>query len=92
MSTPEVLGRVLQLIPIDGYTDFARADEFEADAYASALLVKSGIGTAPQRSLFEKLEHLTGTAGKGTPAWMLSHPKTALRIAAIAKNEARWTK
>jgi putative metalloprotease len=42
--------------------------------------------------LFEKLEHLTGTAGKGTPAWMLSHPKTALRIAAIAKNEARWTK
>ncbi len=68
----------------------SRADEFEADAYASALLVKSGIGTAPQQSLFHKLEHLTGTAGKGTPAWMLSHPKTELRIAAIKQNEARW--
>jgi putative metalloprotease len=68
----------------------SRADEFEADAYASALLVKCGIGTAPQQSLFHKLEHLTGTAGKGTPAWMLSHPKTALRIAAIKQNEARW--
>ena len=70
----------------------SRADEFEADAYASALLVKSGIGTAPQRSLFEKLEHLTGAKGGGTPAWLLSHPKTDLRIAAIAANEERWSR
>ncbi len=69
----------------------SRADEFEADAYASALLVKAGIGTAPQRSLFKKLEHLTGAKGSGTPAWLLSHPKTELRIAAIAANEDRWS-
>jgi putative metalloprotease len=38
----------------------SRQDEYEADAYASALLVKSGIGTGPQKSLFAKLEGLTG--------------------------------
>ena len=68
----------------------SRADEFEADAYASALLVKSGIGTAPQKSLFEKLEHLTGARGAEIPAWIMSHPKTHVRIAAIEANEAKW--
>lgn len=68
----------------------SRKDEFEADAYASALLVKAGIGTAGQKSLFSKLEKLTGGAGRGTPAWMLSHPKTPQRIAAIEANEAKW--
>ncbi|MDV7142827.1 M48 family metallopeptidase [Tropicimonas sp. TH_r6] len=68
----------------------SRQDEFEADAYASALLVKSGIGTAPQKSLFSKLEHLTGGLGAGTPAWLLSHPKTDDRVAAIEAREARW--
>ncbi|WP_373635503.1 M48 family metallopeptidase [Yoonia sp. SS1-5] len=68
----------------------SRGDEFEADAYASALLVKSGIGTGPQKSLFGKLEALTGGAGASAPAWMLSHPKTPQRIAAIEANEAKW--
>jgi putative metalloprotease len=68
----------------------SRSDEFEADAYASALLVKAGIGTAPQKSLFTKLEKLTGAHGATTPAWMLSHPKTPQRIAAIEANEAKW--
>ena len=67
----------------------SRKDEYEADAYASALLVKSGIGTAPQKSLFIKLNALT--AGGGTaPAWLLTHPKTAERIAAIEGNERKW--
>lgn len=68
----------------------SRKDEFEADAYASALLTKSGIGTTPQKTLFAKLEHLTGAHGASTPAWLLSHPKTAQRIAAIEANEAKW--
>jgi metalloprotease len=68
----------------------SRSDEYEADAYASALLVKSGIGTAPQKSLFLKLEKLTGAHGASSPAWLLSHPKTAERIAAIEAMEARW--
>ena len=68
----------------------SRGDEYEADEYASALLVKAGIGTAPQKSLFRKLETLTGGAGAGAPAWLLSHPKTEDRIAAIERNEAKW--
>lgn len=68
----------------------SRSDEHEADAYASALLVKAGIGTAPQKSLFRKLEGLTGS-GRGTaPAWLMSHPATADRIRAIEEREARW--
>jgi len=70
----------------------SRKDEFEADAYASALLVKAGIGTAPQKALFHKLEKLTGANGASVPAWMLSHPKTPQRIAAIEANEAKWTR
>ena len=68
----------------------SRRDEHEADAYASALLVKSGLGTEPQKSMFRKLDALTGSAGAGTPAWLLSHPKIAERIAAIEAREARW--
>ena len=70
----------------------SRQDEYEADAYASALLVKSGIGTGPQKSLFAKLETLTGMRGAGMPAWLMSHPKTQERIAAIEALEARWTR
>lgn len=68
----------------------SRRDEFEADAWASALLIKAGIGTGPQKSLFAKLGALTGGAGGATPAWLLSHPRPADRIAAIEANEARW--
>ena len=68
----------------------SRGDEFEADAYASALLIKAGIGTDAQISLFEKLEHLTGARGAATPAWLLSHPKSDQRIAAIAANTEKW--
>lgn len=68
----------------------SRRDEFEADEYASALLIKSGIGTAPQKALFNKLDQLTKNAGEGVPAWLLTHPKSPERIAAIEANEARW--
>lgn len=68
----------------------SRGDEYEADAYASALLIKAGIGTGPQKSLFEKLQNLTGAHGAAQPAWLLSHPKTPERIAAIEVNETKW--
>ena len=68
----------------------SRSDEYEADAYASALLTKAGIGTGPQKSLFQKLEALTKTNMGAMPAWFLSHPKTKERIAAIERNEAKW--
>ena len=68
----------------------SRKDEFEADAYATALMIKAGLGAAPQKSLFAKLDRWTGNGG-ATPAWFLSHPKTADRIKAIEANEKRWT-
>jgi len=68
----------------------SRRDEFEADAYASALLTKAGIGTAPQKSLFQKLDALTKVRGAEIPVWLRSHPHTEERIAAIEAMEARW--
>ncbi len=67
----------------------SRKDEFEADAYAAALLTKSGIGTAAQKSLFQKLGTLTGASGRPL-AWLASHPETASRIEAIETLENRW--
>ncbi|MEL6239237.1 MAG: M48 family metallopeptidase [Pseudomonadota bacterium] len=61
----------------------SRSDEYEADAYASALLTKSGIGTEPQKSLFAKLEELTQQRAGAVPAWLMSHPKTIERVKAI---------
>ena len=69
----------------------SRKAEHEADAYASALLVKAGIGTAPQKSLFRKLEALTGQAGAAIPEWLRSHPKTEERIRLIEERESRWS-
>ena len=68
----------------------SRNDEYEADEYASALMVKAGFGTAPQKSLFEKLEALTQARAGSAPAWLMSHPKTADRIAAIERLEKAW--
>jgi putative metalloprotease len=68
----------------------SRGDEYEADEYAAALLTKAGIGTGAQKSLFAKLEELTQARSGAMPAWLMSHPKTEDRVAAIEKLEARW--
>ena len=68
----------------------SRSDEYEADAYAAALLTKAGIGVAPQKSLFTKLEALTQSRAGMAPAWLMSHPKTQERIAALEDLESRW--
>ena len=69
----------------------SRADEYEADAYAAALLTKAGIGVAPQISLFRKLEALTQSNHGTAPAWLMSHPKTEDRIAELTRLQRRWT-
>lgn len=81
---PWVAGLLVGLIA----ARMSRSDEFEADAYATALLLKSGIGVTPQVSLFHKLEQLSGGS---PPAWFGSHPQTADRIAAIETNAAKWS-
>ncbi len=69
----------------------SRGDEYEADAYAAALLHKAGIGIVSQKSLFHKLDALTQSRSGVVPAWLMSHPKTTERIEALEKLEARWT-
>ena len=68
----------------------SRTDEFEADEYASALMMKSGIGVEHQISMFEKLEKLSGNNANIQPAWLLSHPKTKKRIEKIQENLLKW--
>ena len=68
----------------------SRKDEFEADAYATALVIKSGLGVRSQKDLLSKLDKITGVYG-GTPAWSLSHPITRDRLRAIEQNELKWT-
>ena len=63
-----VLGRFLPIIGIwiaralstALMARLSQRDEFEADAFAAALMIKSGYGTAPQISLFQRLDGLTG--------------------------------
>ncbi len=69
----------------------SRKDEYEADAYAAALLSKAGIGVAPQIALFHKLEALSGTRGGESTAWLHSHPATAERISAIRTLDKGWS-
>jgi metalloprotease len=70
----------------------SRRDEFEADRYATALLLKAGLPPAAQISMFRKLERMVpGADGKSGAAWLMSHPPVAERIAAIDANVAAWT-
>jgi len=66
----------------------SRRDEYEADEYASALLIKSGIGVEPQISMFKKLEKISNMPGS-VPAWIMSHPPTQKRIESIRSNHAK---
>lgn len=67
----------------------SRTDEYEADAYAAALLTKAGIGTGPQKTLLAKIGALAGVGG-APPVWTASHPPAEERIRAIEQMEGRW--
>jgi metalloprotease len=67
----------------------SRMDEYEADAYAAALMTKAGLGTGPQVSLLSKLDRIAGVGG-GAPVWLASHPPSAERIRAIETLAEGW--
>lgn len=68
----------------------SRDDEFQADAFAVALLRKSGFDPQAKISLLEKLDRIA--EGRGTPiSWLASHPPTPKRIAAVRSAIARDT-
>ncbi|WP_339112664.1 M48 family metallopeptidase [Thioclava sp. GXIMD2076] len=99
MLLTTVLGR---LIPVIGplianmatkalAARLSQQDEYEADEFATALLIKAGFSADPQISLFEKLDALTQQGPRMTPAWLLTHPETHRRIEVIRTNVAKWT-
>jgi len=47
------------------------------------------LGTGPQTRLLDKLGRLSGAAG-GMPVWLMSHPATRDRIAAIRRLDEGW--
>ena len=97
-----ILGSILnRFIPILGWivarwvatfmaTRLSRKDEFEADAYATALMVRSGLGAEPQARMLEKLMELVPEATNQEPNWLASHPPVAERTLAIRANAERW--
>ncbi len=96
-------GIIARLIPVIGWyaarwlstlfvARLSRQDEFEADAYATALMIKAGLGAEPQARMLEKLQTLVPGLRQGdTPAsWLASHPPVKDRAAAIRANAERW--
>ena len=67
----------------------SRMDEYEADEYATALMLKIGLGTEPLIELFKKLEILNNDHSYGL-TWLQSHPNPVDRISAIKKLKDRW--
>ena len=66
----------------------SRRDEYEADAYAAALMKKAGVAAEAQVSLFRKLSR-----GGPTPAgvaWLMGHPPMEKRIEAVERLHAGW--
>jgi metalloprotease len=78
----EFVARLLQMA-------LSRSDEYEADEYAAALMIKAGLGIEPQVGLLAKLDRMSGVAGR-PPAWLASHPPTEDRVRAIEAAAARW--
>jgi len=97
LAFASVLGRILPGIGahLAGFLSkllaarLSRRDEYAADAWATALLIKAGIGASGQKSLLTKLEQQSAQRD-GPAAWLMSHPGAGQRIAAIEANERRW--
>lgn len=68
----------------------SRSDEYAADSYAAALLVKSNIGLDPQISLLNKLDYLLNTKEVRQVPWLMSHPSSKDRIAQINGLRKKW--
>lgn len=67
----------------------SRRDEFEADAYATALMIRSGLGAEHQATMLEKLPALV-PGGAMPKSWLASHPPVDERARAIRENAERW--
>ena len=69
----------------------SRIDEYAADEYATAIMLRIGLGVTPLVDLFYKLETLNDDKNHAL-TWLQSHPTLKDRISAIKILEDRWTK
>lgn len=105
-ATLVVGGLIARLIPVVGWyfarwlsslfvATLSRKDEFEADAYATALMMRAGLGAEPQAAMLEKLPTLMPAGITADPgareSWLASHPPIAERAAAIRANGRHWS-
>lgn len=68
---------------------FSRRDEFEADRYATALMIRAGFGAAPQVAMLRKLGRMIPNPQGAS--WLASHPPVEDRVAEIEHNAAAWS-
>ena len=67
----------------------SRRDEYEADAYAAALMKRAGVDPQAQVSMLRKLQEMHQPPGGF--AWLMSHPPIPDRIKAIEDHQGRWS-
>ncbi len=65
----------------------SRKDEFEADAFGAALMIRAGFGAEPQARMLEKLMDFSPLQAGRPPAWMASHPDPEERARRIRELE-----
>ena len=87
---PIVGGMLVNLALATLSARLSQRDEYEADRFATALMVKANLDAPAQISLLTKLDAFGGGRRSAQPAWLLSHPAPEKRVAAIRENLARW--
>lgn len=66
----------------------SRQDEFEADAFATTVMLEAGYGAEPQISLLKKIDMLRPVGAGVQVSWLASHPPVEERVRAIEQHAA----
>lgn len=72
------------------FAQMSRQNEFEADAYAAAVLIKSDIGAQSLVKMFQTLSRLHSGRGEAL-SWLSNHPKLSDRISAVEELQEKWS-
>ena len=78
-----IIGMVVQQITRALHMGLSRRDEYEADAFAVALMSRAGFDPRASVTLLEKLDRMGGPSAP--IAWLASHPPNGKRIAAVER-------
>lgn len=79
-----IIGAAVRYVSRALHMGLSRRDEYEADAFAVALMQRSGFDPRASVTLLEKLDRMGD--GRSAPiAWLSSHPPNDKRIAAVER-------